>query len=273
MSKIEQAVQWAVDIADHNAHGYDQNKRWGMDYDCSSLVISAFEQAGVPVRQSGASYTGNMYDVFKKCGFIDVTESTILSSGKGMKRGDVLLRPYSHTAIHIGDNRLVHASLNENGKISGGQSGDQTGKEICIRSYYNKPWKYILRYSEGNKNQGQQVSKQLLVDGFWGQKTTLRLQEIFQTKRDGVISNQWKCYQLDNPGLASGWEWHNKPNGQGSQLIREIQKYVRMQACDGEIGPDTIKTIQRYFGTEVDGFFSSMSQCIRELQKWANSKK
>lgn len=39
--------------------------------------------------------------------------------------------------IHIG-----HASIDENGKISGGVAGDQTGKEVCIRTYYlhNKGW-------------------------------------------------------------------------------------------------------------------------------------
>ena len=39
---IESAVNWAVGIANDNSHGYDQNSRWGVDYDCSSLVISAF---------------------------------------------------------------------------------------------------------------------------------------------------------------------------------------------------------------------------------------
>ena len=44
-------------------------------------------------------------------------------------------------AITIG-----HASIDERGKINGGSSGDQTGKEVCTRSYYmhSKGW-YLLR--------------------------------------------------------------------------------------------------------------------------------
>lgn len=41
--------------------------------------------------------------------------------------------------------KIGHASLDENRKISGGTSGDQTGKEVCIRTWYSKPWGYVLR--------------------------------------------------------------------------------------------------------------------------------
>ena len=56
MGVTEKAVNWAVAIAADQSHGYSQVDRWGPDYDCSSFVISAFEQAGVAVREAGASY-------------------------------------------------------------------------------------------------------------------------------------------------------------------------------------------------------------------------
>ena len=62
--KINSAVEWAVGIANDDSHGYDQIGRWGPDYDCSSLMISAWQQAGVPVMANGATYTGNMKNVF-----------------------------------------------------------------------------------------------------------------------------------------------------------------------------------------------------------------
>lgn len=40
---------------------------------------------------------------------------------------------------------IAHASIDERGKIKGGSSGDQTAKEVCIRTWYNKPWNYVLR--------------------------------------------------------------------------------------------------------------------------------
>lgn len=40
---------------------------------------------------------------------------------------------------------IAHASIDENGKIVGGKAGDQTEKEVCIRTWYNKSWGYVLR--------------------------------------------------------------------------------------------------------------------------------
>lgn len=151
MSAIENAVKFALNIASDNSHGYDQTHRWGEngDYDCSSLIITAYEQAGVPVKTNGATYTGNMYSVFCRTGFSDVTALINLSTGEGLQRGDVLLNVAHHTAMAVTKNgtTIVHASINENGKATGGKPGDQTGREICTRSYYNKPWNYVLRYT------------------------------------------------------------------------------------------------------------------------------
>lgn len=40
--------------------------------------------------------------------------------------------------------KIGHASINENGGITGGRTGDQTGREICIREWYCKPWNVLL---------------------------------------------------------------------------------------------------------------------------------
>lgn len=141
MSKVEKAVQFMLDIAADDSHGYDQIKRWGADYDCSSLIITAFEQAGIKVKTAGATYTENMLAAFKKCGFKEVKISE-------RKRGDVLLNVKHHTALVIDKNTLCQASINENGKTTGGKTGDQTGREISTRSYYSYPWDYCLRYEE-----------------------------------------------------------------------------------------------------------------------------
>lgn len=115
MTKTEKAVTWAIEIANDPAHGYDQDNRWGPDYDCSSLVISAWQQAGVPVKTKGAYNTKSMKSVFLSCGFKDVTSSVNLDNGSGMKRGDVLLNIARHTVMHIGNGKVVSASINENG--------------------------------------------------------------------------------------------------------------------------------------------------------------
>lgn len=148
MGKIDGAVSWAVAIANNPAHGYDQANRWGPDYDCSSLVISAWESVGVAVREAGASYTGNMRGAFLACGFRDVIGSVDLATGIGLELGDVLLNYAAHTAMVTGNGRMVAARINEHGQTTGGSTGDQTGREICQQAYYNYPWDCVLRYQE-----------------------------------------------------------------------------------------------------------------------------
>lgn len=146
MSIIETAVTQMETWAQDDSHGYDQANRWGPDYDCSSAVIQVWQNAGVPVKSKGATYTGNMYSVFKSCGFEDVTASVNLSNGSGLQRGDVLLNHVHHTAMYCGNGQIVQASINEYGTTTGGQTGDQTGREFYIRGYYNYPWNAVLRY-------------------------------------------------------------------------------------------------------------------------------
>ena len=143
---ISQMEAWAAD----DSHGYDQANRWGPDYDCSSAVIAAWEMAGVPVKSNGATYTGNMRGVFLRCGFEDVTGSIDLATGTGLQRGDVLLNIQHHTAMYCGNGMEVEASINENGGVTGGQPGDQTGREFLVRPYRNYPWDCVLRYTGEN---------------------------------------------------------------------------------------------------------------------------
>lgn len=150
MSVIEKAVQWAIDIANDDTHGYDQINRQGPDYDCSSLVINAWKQAGV---DTGATYTGNMVTRFKISGFTDVTGKCNTLTGEGLERGDVLLvhnSVHQHTAIYLGNMTEVEASINEKGTAKGGQTGDQTGKEILVRAYRKGYFNIVLRYGATN---------------------------------------------------------------------------------------------------------------------------
>lgn len=41
--------------------------------------------------------------------------------------------------------RIGHASIDENRKATGGTPGDQTGKEVCVRNWYNGGWAYVAR--------------------------------------------------------------------------------------------------------------------------------
>lgn len=301
-------------------------------------------------------------------------------------------------AIQIG-----HSSVDENGRYNSGTAGDQTGKEVCVRNWYNNGWSVLLRakdsavaekiakacedgcannkigydqyqrntlrarakevnwdlskittacecdcasfvtvcaeaaginmdstYTSGNApvtstmrskfkatgafdvltdskyltgtsylqrgdilvketahtvivlgtgaNAGTETTPttgtKLTVDGRWGSATTKRLQTIFGTTVDGIVSNQDARFKSVNPGLVGGWDWQTKPNGKGSALIKAMQKWAGMTTAnqDGEIGPVTIKALQTKLGTTVDGKVSNPSLMVKALQKWANEQ-
>lgn len=44
--------------------------------------------------------------------------------------------------------KIGHASQDERGKATNGQVGDQTGKEILTRSWYNRPWNVYLECTD-----------------------------------------------------------------------------------------------------------------------------
>ena len=40
---------------------------------------------------------------------------------------------------------IGHASIDERGRANSGQAGDQTGREVCTRNWYNRGWTVLLR--------------------------------------------------------------------------------------------------------------------------------
>ena len=237
MSKVSDAVAYMVKVANDPKHGYSQVNRWGnpdtkSDYDCSSLVISAYQAAGIPVKDKGATYTGNMYSVFLQCGFKDVTNKVNLATGSGLIAGDVLLNHADHTAMMISTSQLAQASIDENGNIRGGKVGDQTGYEIHTRSYYNYPWNCVLRYPEtaakalpvldksgytlGKKTPGVLAYKQLLI----------------LAKKKGYIKQGVNNDEVFGKGTEKATnellkKWGYKPNGvAGVKLIKRLGEQI-----------------------------------------------
>ena len=217
---IERAVSWAVGIAQDDNHGYSQDNRWGPDYDCSSLVISAYEQAGVPVKEAGATYTANMRRAFEQCGF----KSIKYGSGAVLVKGDVLLNEKHHAAMYIGNGQIVQASIAETGKIYG-KEGDQTTKEIEVRNVYRYGWDYILRYEE-------KESEDIIVN--------VELKQIqFGTKCTEVGTLQTLLNALEFKGKNGKILTTDHEFGQNvDHAVRLFQKVVDLTP-DGIVGPKT----------------------------------
>ena len=221
------------------AVGWDLSKiTKACETDCSAFMTVCAEAAGVDVSgcytSGNAPTTYNMRAKFKATGAFEV-----LTDSKYLTNPDYLKR---------GD-VLVY----------------EKGHTVMVLSHGSKA---------GGASVPAQKSDKLTVDGEWGKATTTKLQQIFGTAVDGIVSNQSASYKAENPGLLSGWDWQTKPNGKGSQLIKALQKWAGMAtaAQDGMIGPATIKALQRKLGTVVDGKVSNPSQMVKALQKWANSQ-
>lgn len=257
MSKINNAVEWAVGIANDDSHGYDQEFRWGPDYDCSALVISAWEQAGVKVKTAGASNTRDMKQVFLSNGFEDVISQVTVSSGKGLKRGDVILGN-GHVAMVVADDgaTIVHASQNEFGGVTGGQTGDQTGKEIYTLAYYNHPWISVLRYTAEGTGGDVEVQKiNMKINGEMAEVDAItkegnnyvKLQDLNSTTL-GISYNEMPIISINSNQIEV------KINGEATQVSAinvEGNNYIKLQDLNGaviKIGYDGVPTIDTNSG-------------------------
>ena len=134
-----QYVQWAIDIANDDSHGYSQDNRSGPDYDCSSLVFFALKNSGFDVGNSPFS-TSTMRGIMEKVGF----ENVHINSVQELLPGDVVWWDgdgnKGHTEIYIGDGKFVGAHWNYDGR-----QGDGGGDEINVQTKWDADWYQALR--------------------------------------------------------------------------------------------------------------------------------
>lgn len=113
---------------------------------------------------------------------------------------------------------------------------------------------------------------QIDVDGYWGEATTRRLQQVLGTTVDGEVWHQWAANK--QPAFTSGWQYDKTQKG--SPVIRAMQKKLNVTA-DGIIGKNTINAlIKRYAktsGAKADGKLDAKSITVKAMQKALNSGK
>lgn len=237
-----------------------QDIRVGGEADCSSLVIHCLQEAGFDT--GSASYTGNMSSNLCARGWKRV------ANNGSPQRGDILLNDTHHVAVYVGNGLLCQASRNEKHTANGGKPGDQDGYETNTRGYYDYPWDCYLRYA------GAQVEtpSKLVVDGYWGKQTTLRLQELLGCPyKDGVISSQW---QGDVWRHAACTSFQHDSSGVGSVTISRLQQRIGVTA-DGLCGKDTINALIKRFmplsgATVLDGKLDAGSITVKAMQRSLN---
>ena len=114
-------------------------------------------------------------------------------------------------------------------------------------------------------------------DGKWGPATSRKLQRLFGTKVDGIVSNQPVYMRDRNPGLkarGSAWEWNN--NLYGSSLIKAMQRWLKGKGrysglIDGRAGPMFWRGIYSSVGVAWDGNIDNPDPAIKVMQRELNN--
>ena len=180
---IERAIQFALDIAADNTHGYSQGaenatkknpytgsregalpeskrpENWTPDFDCSSLIYWSLEKGGFKIIEqwqnnnpkfwnsyNGKQYTGDANTVWQDLEPLGGWEKYSWNEMKNdLKRGDIIYRK-GHIAFYIGNGQTVEARGVNNPKGKGSyKTGDQGG-EIDIYQPYDRNWLEVYRY-------------------------------------------------------------------------------------------------------------------------------
>lgn len=155
------------------------------------------------------------------------------------------------------------------GNTSSGVAGSQSNGGGVYRRARN--WDDVIAVIRPEYEHAQATSAAsgvLDADGYWGEATTRRLQEVLATPIDGIVSNQDEEWREANPALTSGWEWTDSPTD-GSAVVEELQRRLGVDV-DGLIGPDTINALETHLGFEADGHLDAPSPTVAALQQCLN---
>ena len=179
-------------------------------------------------------------------------------------------------ASYSSDRKLSAAGL-----LTGGKSGDQTGREICIRSYYNKPWIHVYRYTgvtasasgtvnvrnylqKGDSGDAvKEMQKMLIgcgfscgssgVDGSFGgdtEKALLAFQAFYGLEQDGKygpVSKSKLVSAYNGKTAASVPEKKNTPSyTAGHEYALQVELKVRT-------GPGTNYSAKKHSQLTADG--------------------
>lgn len=153
---IHDAVEFAVNIANDNNHGYSQRIRslYEIDdpksFDCSSLACTAYYYAFIKngltqqarYLKEHCSYTGNMLNMCN-CGFEVVARNQ--TAHAQMQKGDLELNTSYHVAMAINKDNIVHARSSE----GTADTKDNSGNEIRTQPWYlySHGWTHRLRFT------------------------------------------------------------------------------------------------------------------------------
>lgn len=97
--------------------------------------------------------------------------------------------------------KIGHATFDENNKYKNGKIGDQTGKEICIRTWFSKPWNVYLECVDTKiADKAAKYMEQICRDSNFGydqnQRTTGYKSILANNKKVSGAKGEFDCSSL-----------------------------------------------------------------------------
>lgn len=94
---------------------------------------------------------------------------------------------------------ICHASIDERGKAKSGAAGDQTGREVCTRAWYSKPWDTMLRYKDASiAKKAAEIAKKLAKSNLVGYDQYQR-----NTLYQALKKNNWDVDKYIKSGVKT----------------------------------------------------------------------
>src|SRR5690625_568654 len=227
-----------------------------------TVLFAGFGKTG-----SGFGGYGNVVLIKDKDGRGQVyahLDSVAVKKGQTVKKGQVI-GYQGNTGQSTGSH--LHFEVRKKAESSPPYGWIANRENNCL-----EPTNYIDNYNKVSNNKSSaKKGANLKVDGKWGNDTTRAMQRYFGTPADGILSGQSKNSVTNS--LYGNTVRYGKG---GSLVIKALQRYLNSKGfklkVDGLLGPSTIRALQSYLGTVVDGKLSRPSLVIKEMQKRLNNE-
>jgi len=209
---------------------------------------------------------------------IDKTIRDTIKRHVGLRSGDGFSYRDDLFNLNVFANRGITYRLVELGFINNStdmqkirDNIDDYAKDLVDALTNNKSVKKAKPTRPPKEPEKSEPSLHLVVDEKWGNATSEALQAAFGTPEDGILSNQ----RRNSVTEALYGDTVRFSSSGGSTVIRALQEFLNSQGfslvVDGLLGDQTIRALQSYLGTVVDGVLSRPSMVVGEMQKRLNA--
>ena len=243
---------------------------------CAMFVSWVLNQAG----QSVAGFPGAYCPTLRQAAI----NNGLRVNKYNAQAGDIVFFDWGGDGVvdHVGIVEINRGSYIQTieGNTSSGTSGSQgNGGGVYRRTRRWGVVNCIIRPRYGASSNAATTKKpsvststnsKLEIDGHWGPATGRKHQSVLGTCVDGIVSAQPLENKKYLPSCVSSgaWQFTSKCGG-GSAMVAKLQTKIGCTP-DGWFGPNSVKALQRYLGTTVDGVLSNSSECVKAMQRRLN---